>query len=55
MESIRNVELEVDKVLRLFSNCKEVCNKNLDILIEQVERAKKALESSNDGRYYASR
>lgn len=40
MDAIKNVENEVDKVLRLFSTCRDSCSSKIDQLIEIVEKAK---------------
>lgn len=40
MDAIKNVENEVDKVLRLFTTCRDSCNSKIDQLIEIVEKAR---------------
>lgn len=51
MDAIKSVENEVDKVLRLFSTCKENCNGKIDQLINIVEKSKQELLNSTDRKY----
>lgn len=44
MDAIKGVENEVDKVLRLFSTCRDTCNNQIDQLIQSVEQAKKDID-----------
>uniref|UniRef100_A0A6G1SEN6 Protein RMD5 A n=1 Tax=Aceria tosichella TaxID=561515 RepID=A0A6G1SEN6_9ACAR len=44
MEALKSVENEVDKVLRLFSTCRDSCNNKIDQLIQTVEQAKKDID-----------
>lgn len=43
MDAIKNVENEVDKVLRLFATCRNSCNSKIDQLMEIIEKAKQDL------------
>lgn len=51
MEAIKSVENEVDKVVRLFSSCKENCDNEIDNLIKVVKEAKQELESLTSRKY----
>lgn len=51
MEAIKSVEYEVDKVLRLFSTCRDNCNIKIDQLIETVEKAKQEIIKSTERKY----
>ena len=51
MDAIKSVENEVDKVLRLFSDCRDSCNNKINQLIELVERAKENVDSTSSRKY----
>lgn len=51
MDAIKNVENEVDKVLRLFSTCRETCNSKIDQLINIVEKSKLELNNLTNRKY----
>jgi len=48
MTAITNVENEVDKVLRLFSACRDNCNNKINQLIDIVEESKQELINLSD-------
>lgn len=51
MDAIKSVENEVDKVLRLFSTCKETCDNKIDHLIKLVEKNKQEIANSSNCKY----
>ena len=51
MDAITSVENEVDKVLRLFSDCREFCNKQFDQLIELLRKTMVDIDESSDSKY----
>ena len=51
MDAINNVEREVDEVLRLFSNYKDVCGMEIDSVIEFVENSKTELNNFANRKY----
>ena len=52
MDAIKGVESEVDKVLRLFSTCRDSCNNKIDQLIQSVEQAKKDIEALSSRKFH---
>lgn len=52
MDAIKNVEAEVDKVLRLFSSYRGVCENEIDKAIEFVETSKRELNALANGEYH---
>lgn len=44
MDSIANVETEVDHVLQLFASCRESCSQKIDQLINKVEKLKRDID-----------
>lgn len=52
MDAIKSVENEVDKVLRLFSTCRGICNNKIDQLIATVEKSKQEIINSTSRKYF---
>lgn len=53
MDAIKSVENEVDKVLRLFSTCKDSCGNKIDQLIELVEKTTQEIERLSTRKFRA--
>lgn len=52
MDAIKNVENEVDRVLRLFTNCKDNCHSQIDQLLDLVDKSQKEIENlTTNGKY----
>lgn len=51
MEAIKSVENEVDKVLRLFSDCRDKCTNTIDQLIDIVEKSKQEMIKLTERKY----
>lgn len=54
MEAITNVEVEVDNVLRLFSNYRGVCESEIDKAVEFIERSKREINELARRKYNCS-
>lgn len=51
MDALKSVENEVDKVLRLFSNCRDNNDTKIDHLIEMLKKAKQDIDKQTIRKY----
>lgn len=48
MDAIKSVENEVDKVLRLFSSCRDNNDRKIEHLIDLLQKAKQDIEKQTN-------